>query len=343
MAQHGHLTREEKKVIRQKRRVLRADLKKRGITSKAEFETIAQQLGLVYGNGKGLLLWWWRFLDALGSTGLAIIAALIVASLVVLFGYAALNRKKQDFTISLSDLMQNIGFDLSETEDFKDPQTRLTAAKPEDVNCISIVDIPTDLDNYEGSHNGDNYMAYTFWIRNHGEITVGYEWDLLLKSVKNNIDEALWIVIYDEGKHIIYSKAPAGHKNEKLAGYEEFPLYENSADPNDQFYEGAHGKGIKARAYADPENRIVANGVVEEFEPEEKHKYTVVMWMEGDDPECDNKTLGGSIAYNFKFSVILPEDMDESVFDQINTDKEQDIIEEMGKEEQERLKDRNLR
>ena len=36
----------------------------------------------------------------------------------------------------------------------------------------------------------------------------------------------------------------------------------------------------------------------------EKVKYTVVIWLEGDDPECVDDILGGEVKLSMKFNVI---------------------------------------
>lgn len=329
MAQHGHLTRQEKKIIRQKRRALRKDLKKRGIRSRKEFEIMAQQMGLVYGSDKWLVGPFWRFLELLGEHWLAILLGLLAAILALIYGYSALNHRKEDFTIAVSGDLQRIGFDLSETEDFKDPKVRLTSDMLKKANAISASSLPDNLDKKEGSHNGENYMAYTFWIRNRGEETVGYDWHLVLNEVTKNVDDALWIMIYDEGKQTIYAKAPKGAKAEKLSGYAEYPLYKQAAHPKKQYYTNEKGeKGIATTPYV--ADREAAAGTVTTFKPGEKHKYTVVMWMEGDDPDCINKTMGGKAVFAFKFAVTGDE---KGIFDDI-INKEDDYIKDTGQTQQ---------
>lgn len=310
---HGRLSAKEKKEIRQKRRALRKDLKKRGIKSRREFETIAQQMGLVYGNRRGLMGFFWWLSDLFGGKLLAVLLGFLVALMVLMYGYAVMTNKKEDYTIALSGDLNRIGLDLSETADFKDPQVRLKSTVMQEANAMSVSALPTDLDNYEGSHNGNYYMAYTFWIRNNGEETVDYDWHLVLNEVTNNVDQTLWVMIYDEGKQTIYAKAPEGAAAEKLSGYSEWPLYDQAASPDTQYYTSGSGqKGIATTPYT--ADREVATGTVKDFKPKDTHKYTVVMWIEGDDPECTNDTLGGKALYAFKFAVAGDT---EGVFDDI--------------------------
>ena len=318
MAQHGHLTRKEKKEIRIKRRLLKKDLKRRKIYTRKEFEIIAQQMGLTYGTQSVLMgpfLW---LLDTIGGTALGWAVAALAAAMLLTYGYAKMTKEKDDYTITLSGDLARIGFDLSETEDFKNPQVRLTAQKLEKANAMSIQDLPEDLDQSEGNHSGENYFAYTFWIRNHGQETVDYDWHVVLNSVTKNLDEALWIMIYDEGKQVVYARAPEGMKSEHLSGYKTYPHYDTAADPDTQYYVSAGGKkGISTTPYV--EDREVARGTVKTFEPEEKHKYTFVMWVEGDDPECTNDRIGGDVSYAFKFAVAGDE---KGIFDDIKYEEE---------------------
>ncbi len=332
MAQEGKLTRKEKKEIRIKRRALRKDLRKRGIKSREEFEIIARQLGLVYGDKDKpwILPWWWRFwkfLTGLGLKGLLALLGLLAVMLLVIFLYAALANQKGNFTISVNGDLLRLGFDLSDTEDFANPKVRLASTILEEVNAISVQDLPDNLDDAEGSHNLDNVVAYTYWVRNAGEATVDYDWYLVLNSVTKELNKAVWIMIYDEGLQTIYS-APIDESGEAehLSGYAKPPLYDQAANPEEQYYQNEEGKwGIKTTPYL--QERIVAKGTVEDFKPDERRKYTVVIWVEGDDPECTNDIMGSHAGYAMKYTL---KDDDEGIFDDLIFD-EMDTPEDMDK------------
>lgn len=312
MAQHGHLTSKEKKEIRVKRRALRKDLKRRGIRSKAEFEVIAQQLGLVYGNSHKFLLPFWRFLDKYGLWALAALLLAILLALAIIYGISALNKAKEDYTIALSGNLQKIGLELSETEDFKNPKVRLNATPVTEVNAMSVQSLPEGLDDAEGAHNGKNYLAYTFWIRNSGEVDLAYDWQVQMLEESTNVGDAIWMMIFDDGKNVIYARAPKGAAAEKLLGYTQSPQQSTAMYPEAQYYEKNGKKGVRTTPFL--EDRIVTNGTEYDFEVGEKHKYTVVMWVEGDDPECTNDNFGGVLRFAFKFAVHVDEDS-EDIFD----------------------------
>ena len=63
----------------------------------------------------------------------------------------------------------------------------------------------------------------------------------------------------------------------------------------------------------DPENRVmtnfasgntVTNGLVENFKPGDITKITVVIWLEGNDPDCTDDILGGEFKIDMVFDII---------------------------------------
>ena len=47
--------------------------------------------------------------------------------------------------------------------------------------------------------------------------------------------------------------------------------------------------------------KVVDSGYREKLQPQEIDKYTVVIWLEGEDPECINNILGGTIEMMMRF------------------------------------------
>jgi hypothetical protein len=50
-------------------------------------------------------------------------------------------------------------------------------------------------------------------------------------------------------------------------------------------------------------NKIVMKTTTQDFAPSKTDKYTVVIWLEGNDSECTNDILGGYIRSRILFSV----------------------------------------
>ena len=176
------------------------------------------------------------------------------------------------FTISLdknTTLKQNLV--LYEDIRYKEPQVKLSAGKIDFLDNISVDWIPSNIDNEkDGSHNGNNYIAYTYYVENVGEDVVDYWTELYIDDVIKNVDEALRVMIYENGEKTIYAKI------NNITG-----LPEENTIP---FYS-------KDKAFV-RQRRL--------FNPNEVDKYTIVIWLEGDDPDCLDDILGGEIKLHIK-------------------------------------------
>ena len=292
------LTREQVKAIKGGRKLLRRQMKRQGLKRKEDFELAASSLGLYFDKRKFFLLWFFR-----GKGLLALLGALALL-LTVLFIYSTVTAMRGMFTINMSNGAFKEGFVLSETEDFRNPTTHLFCIPAEDVPCISISHIPENIDNYEGQHN-ENYFAYTFWLRNEGDNTVDYSWTLNLNSESKDLSKAAWVMIFEDGVMSFYAETGADGEAEALParddntrGYIGAPLMQFAGAPEEQ-YELIQSRGsldyyrVIPKSFVSEE--IVAQGYMAQVEPMEVHKYTVVIWLEGDDPECTNDMIGGHL------------------------------------------------
>ena len=155
------LTKNEVAEIKEGRKKLRRDLKKAGIKGKKDFEVTASSLGLYFDKNKKLALFWWF----LAKRGGWILLALGALGLGALYAFSVISEYRGHFTISMSNDMFKAGFSISDSEDFKKPTSHLFCTPAENVPCISIIDIPENVNDVDAFHNG-NYFAYKFYVRN---------------------------------------------------------------------------------------------------------------------------------------------------------------------------------
>lgn len=307
------LTREQVKAIKMGRKLIRKELKERGLKSKEDFELTATRMGLYFDKNRFLL--WLRWLFH-GRALWALLGALAVL-MIALFAFSIITQMQGHFTINMSSGMFREGFVLSETADFKNPTTHLFCSPAENVPCISISHIPENIDAIDGQHN-DNYFAYTFYIRNEGESTVGYNWSVRLNSESQNLSSACWVMVFEDGEMMLYAKANDSGETEALPpmedntqGYLDLPVRKFSRYPNEQFPLIAQKEGFayyRTIPFNFESDTIVASGTVEDVEPMEVHKYTVVIWLEGDDPDCSDDLIGGHAGMDFNFKMITEEE-----------------------------------
>lgn len=185
---------------------------------------------------------------------------------VILFIAAFAQEKMGNFTINLDRLeLYRRGISIADNGDFDGATARLTAATVKDATNISIEDLPKNLDSAkDGNHNGKNYMAYTYYVRNAGKEDLSYIARITLDSCSKGAEKAVRIAVWRNGKRVIYA-APA-----KDGGTEQNCKNFKSDDVVCEYEE---------------KNFLVGN----------VDKYTIVIWMEGDDPECVDSIIGGSV------------------------------------------------
>ncbi len=298
--------------IWKERRLLRKDLKSKGITKRSDFNAIAQSLGLTYDKILPFLPFF-RFLggNLLRGGMLKTLLAAAGALLVGLFLMSTVTETKGSFTINLTAEMLRAGFVLSGASDFNREETRLISEKMEEVNNITLDDIDPDVDHIDGPHNGRNYIAHTFYIRNKGTETSSYVWYVNLKSETLNVSDAVWIMLFEDGRQVIYSKPTETGEAEELYGFVRAPFSDVAYDYDYQYYEKDGRLGIRTTPYVSED--VVAQGFVEGVAPGETHKYTIVIWIEGYDPECTDDIFGGYAKFDMDFESVSAEE-DEDIF-----------------------------
>lgn len=314
------LTKEQIKEIKIGRKKLRRQLREAGIKSRKEFELTASSLGLYFDKHKWfpMLLWF------LHGRGLWALLGAALALLAVLYALSMITELQGHFTINMTDDMFREGFTLSETKGFENPTMRLFATPAENVPSVSIVDIKDDVNEIDGQHNEKEYFAYTFYLRNEGETTVSYNWTCLLNSESKNLSDAAWVMIFEDDKMNFYAEPRKDGTQEALPyfddnsrGYITCPLLEYAENPDEQYEEITSSNGItyyRMVPYSFISQATVAEGMVTEVEPMEVHKYTVVIWLEGDDPDCTNDLVGGHAGLEMNFELLTEEGEGEKTF-----------------------------
>lgn len=298
------LTRDEVRQIKKGRKKLRKEMREMGLKKRKDFEMTASSIGLYFDKNKRWALFWEFFKMNLWW----LLLSLILTFIAVLFAISYVTQLRGHFTISLSNDLFREGFTIAETPDFKNKTGHLFATFAENVPCISVIDIPNDVDNIDGSHNGD-YFAYTFYVRNEGENPQDLKWTLNINSESKNISSAAWVMLFIDGELTIYAEAdeqgniqclPAADDNNH--GYLTAPMYDVNGNKDEQ-YEVVATRGdltywrIKPKPFMS--HTAVDTGLFEDIPPNGVHKFTVVIWLEGDDPHCTDELIGGHFGMDF--------------------------------------------
>lgn len=241
---------------------------------------------------------------------------IITSILAVLFILAAFYTGAGEFVISLDSNMSKEGFYISDTTDFSEKLVALRS-KAVVADNISIFDIDDNVANVDGVHDGDNYVAHTFYITNRTGKKKDYEYSLKIRRSAKNAEKALWVMVYHNGKQNIYAlKGKDGTPEHQYSLYE-FPFKDDAASP-EQYKKIAGDKTdlttdeVYQAESIDEANELITipfatdkeicNGVRKDFANKDVDKYTVVMWYEGEDPECVDDIIGGWVEAYMGFS-----------------------------------------
>lgn len=203
----------------------------------------------------------------------ALICLVTVAML--LYGVSALYKKTGSFTVSIDKYeMTKYGLTLSESRDMSHNNSHLNAKISEKITNIAGESIDDNVDMIDGEHNGSNYIAYTFYLQNAGEVEISYDYQVNVSNVTQGLDEAIRLRLYVNGNPTTYAKTRSDG---------------GGAEPGTvEFYSA----------------NVMAKGRVDGFLPEAITKFTVVIWIEGNDPDCIDWLIGGQLKVDMLMNVV---------------------------------------
>lgn len=191
------------------------------------------------------------------------------------------------FTVTLDPQLElDTGFIIYEDLEEKRSQRRLFASELEFMDNISVKWLPSDLHEHAGgSNNGQNYISYTFYGENTSGHIINYWYEIDIDDVIRNVDEAIRIMVYHNGDKTIYGKMNGDtNKPEK----DTVPFYSDKIPVLEQR---------------------------KSMNPGDIDKFTIVIWLEGDDPDCLNNLIGGEIKMHMD---IYEEHIDEDKLNEEN-------------------------
>ncbi|MBR3614648.1 MAG: hypothetical protein IKL55_05675 [Clostridia bacterium] len=206
-----------------------------------------------------------------------IIVFFIFANLYIVLQFM---NKGKNFTIYLENGdPQKYNLTLYENKETKRKEKIIKVETPENFSDMSIDWLPENLnEETDGSHNGNNYIAYTFYVENQGQESVNYTTEIKITDVVREIDEALRVIVYRNGQKTVYAKTS------KETGLEE-PETKAFVDESTIMQTKTTGFGV---------------GSID--------KYTIVIFIEGNDPECTDRLIGGEIGIDMYIrEELLPE------------------------------------
>lgn len=199
-----------------------------------------------------------------------VMIVLLLLLLFLVIAYFVLNiiYNTGSFTISM-DKNTYLESNLVMYESLNDRSSvlKISTSKLAFMDNISINWLPDNINKEaEGAHNGENYIAHSFYLENQGEETINYYYSVEIDDIIKNVDDAVRIMIFVNDEKTVYAK------KSPITGEDE---------PN-------------TIPFRDDEKIIILEKR-DGLNPGVRDKITVVIFLEGDDPECVNAILGGEM------------------------------------------------
>lgn len=198
----------------------------------------------------------------LGAKIVASIIAGIILLFISIFTMSSVIAKESNFVVNAAQPM-GASLSLSETGNFDEDGTTILRATgiPNMFNIDGNLDIPSDINDINGSHNGDNYIAYTFYIKNVGDTTVVVNSHIDITLSLLGFINATRVKVYKDGIPVTYAYLSSNGTEEPIDYFDLSKGYTTAFLSDDQ---------VMSEDIILQENQII--------------KYTIVMWLDGWDP-----------------------------------------------------------
>lgn len=206
---------------------------------------------------------------------LAALLGMLTVVTSLLFVVAALYTESGSFTVTIDKVeMTKYALTLSESPDMSKMTSNLNAEINESITNIAEESIPANVDMVDGVHNGQNYIAYTFYLQNRGEYEFPVEYSVNMTNITSGLDEAIRLKLYVNGEPTVYAKTRSD------------------------------GTGPEKGTVAFYSSNVMAKGRIDMLAPGEIVKFTVVLWIEGNDPDCLDPLIGGQIKAEMNINAV---------------------------------------
>lgn len=183
------------------------------------------------------------------------------------YGIGIMTERELDKSISLSD-----------SSDFQRMTVGLRAKGIDSMDNITYDWLPNNLHLHTGgSNNGENYIAYTFYVINSGNENLTYNSVLSIKFSTKQVETAIRVMIFKNNTPTVYTHT-----------------YEEQIDSEIE-------KQAKVEEFHTPDIIAQNQSLLEKGKYE---KYTVVIWLEGEDIDCVDDKRSGELQLSWNFYII---------------------------------------
>ena len=199
-----------------------------------------------------------------------------------------------NFVMSVDEDAFKRGIAISDSSTFETMNRWLTADPVEDVRDTTLQHIDLfEIINAEGAYKEtrSNYLAYTFFLRNVGSETTPVDYEVVITNQSKNIAEAIRVMIIVDGQ-VAYDE-----QGIRYIECESKTMYQ-APDKHDIIY-----KDYLQDFTLFKSTDIICSERIFDIRPEQTKKISVIMWLEGEDPECIETLASAKIKITMNLSI----------------------------------------
>ena len=167
----------------------------------------------------------------------------------------------------------------------------------------------TYVDETDGKTKTGTYLEffkYTFYVKNIGDKTASYKMKVVINNITKaedgsdrGLDDILRVMVFEnkpdstDQNYKIYAK-----KTPKYANYTNYDIDGNETDReliaavNENTHETE--KYRLAEKFDEDDNRVITTYDMKNFTQNQMMRYTIVLWLEGDDQQCNRSAPDGA-------------------------------------------------
>ncbi len=218
-----------------------------------------------------------------------LIIAITGVLLTVIVGLSLYGENTGELVVSV-DAKTVRSLSLSEIGKFEaaDSSSLIAAEGIKDIRDSTYFYIPENIsegDGLKSDKKENRYFAYSFYLKNVSNVSVGYSATLKLDKYTQGVDKAIRImVLVDDNEPLIFARPKADGSAESL-------LDDGSVNK----------KGYTTIPFTENEMEIVNQPITE---VDAVQKYTIVMWLEGWDSDCKDNIIGGKLSASLTFKIL---------------------------------------
>jgi hypothetical protein len=189
-----------------------------------------------------------------------------------------------NFVMSVDYDSYKRGIVLSNDETFEKAQARLMTnpvygARDMTYSWLKVEEVVLTEGNYTDPDY--DYVAYTFYIKNNGLETVDIIYHIRITDSYKKMEDAIRVLVIEDDIQTIYQKPD---------------------------YNDGHGIPVSYTTELQKTQKFLSDTIVTRqrffnFQPGMMRKYSVIMWIEGTDPDTNDEILGGMIKLQMNFSI----------------------------------------